>query len=219
MKLSIPSWTIVTLMLSSTLPFAPSSDAAVVAAPATVALRAPQDAVPPNPAKPDAKADAAKPAADPSKVDLRSELATLDQVWKRRTALHFLKNGKELVEGLGKVIDPTSAQAIQALLNKKTSFDELDYHLVEKIANCEQRVLNHLRGEKFRGVADLLEVMASKNYPLSVAHADLMGAVELNWRYAARKGLLDGGDSAGGSGGTAESDDTRALGRRLLGEA
>jgi len=164
---------------------------------------APPTAPPGKPEKPDA---AAKPAAD-GKVDLKSELGQLEQVFKRRTALHWLKNSKETLEALGKAIDPASAGAIQALVNKKTSFDELDYHFVEKGANCEQRVLNHLRAEKFRGVADLLEIVAGKNYPASVALADLMGMVELNWRWAAKKGLLD------------DSDETRALGRRLLGEA
>ena len=157
------------------------------------------------PAKP---AAAAKGEAKlDAKVDLRGELATLEQVWKRRTALHWLKGNKELLEALGKVIDPVSAQAIGALVGSPPRFDELDYHYVEKQDNCEERLLASLRVDQFRGVADLLEVVATKNYPASVAYADLMAQVELNWRFAAKRALLD------------DSEETRALGRRLAGEA
>jgi len=151
-------------------------------------------------------AASAPPASASVDVDLKKELSTLEQVFKRRTALHWLKQSKETLEGLAKVLDPASLASIQALVNDRVRYDELQYHLVEKLRNCEQRVLARLRGEKFRSVADLLEAVASRQYPSSVACADLMGTVELNWRWAARRGLLD------------EGDDARELGRRLVAE-
>ena len=112
---------------------------------ATFAALPAQDA--PKPAAPEKNEAAAKK----DEVELKPELATLEQVFKRRAALHWLKASKETVDALAKVIDPASAAGIQALLANQVRYDELDYHFVEKARNCEQRILNQLRGEKFRG--------------------------------------------------------------------
>src|SRR5262249_50891438 len=137
----------------------------------------------------------------------RAEVSALEQVWRRRSAFQWLKQSKETLEALAKVIDPTSAASISGLVNDKVRADELEYHYVEKTKNCEQRILNQLRLDHFRGVADLLEALAKEKYPLSAGSADLITTVELNWRFAQRKKLLD------------EGEETRELGRRLEGEA
>src|SRR5262245_61097043 len=62
--------------------------------------------------------------------------------------------------------------------------------------NCEQRILRKLRADKFQGTADLLEAMKAKSYPASAAFADLMGTVDLNFRYAQRNGLISDDEMA-----------------------
>jgi hypothetical protein len=171
----------------------------------------PPPSTPPAAAAPAKDAKEEKDGKKDEAVELKKELSTLEQVWKRRTALHWLKSSKETVEALSKVLDPTSASSIASLVKDDVRYDELQYHFVEKIRNCEQRVLAKLRNEKFRGVADLLEALASKQYPASVAYADLMGTIELNWRWAARRKLLDDGSDGA-------SEETRELARRLAGE-
>lgn len=168
---------------------------------------APPQAAPAQAAPADAKKDAAAKPADDGKVDLRAEVAALEQVWKRRTAFTWLKKSKETLEALGKAIDPTSAASIQALVNDKIRADELEYHYVEKAKNCEQRILGQLRNDHFRGVADLLEALAKESYPVSPATANLVEIIDLNWRFAQRRKLLDDGD------------EMRELGRKLSAEA
>jgi hypothetical protein len=144
-------------------------------------------AAPASDAKPEAKPDAKPDAKADGKVDLRAEVAALEQVWKRRCAFQWLKQSKETLDALAKVIDPTSAGSITGLVNDKVRADELEYHYVEKTKNCEQRILAQLRNDHFRGVADLLEALAKEKYPLSAGSANLITTVELNWRFAQRR--------------------------------
>src|SRR4029079_1114752 len=83
-------------------------------------------------------------------VDVKKECGVLADVFKHRTALHFLKNDKDAREAILKTIDPESAEQIKGLVEKDERFVELDYHFVEKIRNCEQRILNRLRLDKFQ---------------------------------------------------------------------
>ena len=128
-------------------------------------------------------------------VDVKKECGVLADVYKHRTALHFLKNEKEAREAILKTIDPEAADQIKGLVEKDERFTELDYHFVEKIRNCEQRILNRLRADKFQGVADLVEAVKDKNYPNTVAFANLLGTVDLNLRHAIRAGLVENDDS------------------------
>ena len=84
-------------------------------------------------------------------VDVKKECGVLADVYKHRTALHFLKNEKEAREAILKTIDPEAADQIKGLVEKDERFNELDYHFVEKIRNCEQRILNRLRARQVPG--------------------------------------------------------------------
>lgn len=119
-------------------------------------------------------------------VSIKSECRVLEDVWRRRTALHYLRLEKEARDATLKAIAPESAGNVRRLVEDNESFTTLDYHFVEKMKNCEQRLLNRLRADKFQGVADLLEIVKGKNYPVSEAYADLLNTVELNLRYAVR---------------------------------
>jgi hypothetical protein len=140
-------------------------------------------------------------------VDVKKECGVLADVFKHRTALHFLKNDKEAREAILKTIDPEAADQIKAIVEKDERFTELDYHFVEKIRNCEQRILFRLRADKFQGVADLVEAVKDKNYPNTVAFANLLGTVDLNLRHAIRANLVENDDSM------------KESGRRLTAEA
>jgi cysteine peptidase C11 family protein/helix-hairpin-helix protein len=101
-----------------------------------------------------------------------------------------LQNEKEAREAIFKAIDPESAGQVKQLVEKDEAFTDLDYHFLEKIKNCEQRILNRLRADKFNGVEDLLEAVKEKKYPNSAAFANLLNTVEMNFRYAQRKGIV-----------------------------
>jgi hypothetical protein len=140
-------------------------------------------------------------------VEVKKECAVLADVYKHRTALHFLKLEKDAREAILKTIDPEAADQIKALVEKPERFTELDYHFVEKIKNCEQRILNRLRADRFQGVADLVEAVKDKKYPQTVAFANLLGTVDLNLRHATRAGLVD------------DDEAMKESGRRLTSEA
>jgi hypothetical protein len=123
-------------------------------------------------------------------VNLKKECGVLEDVFRHRAALNYLKNEKEAREAIFKTIDPESANAIKSFVEREEGFTELDYHFAEKTRNCEIRILNRLRADKFQGVADLLEAVKGKNYPMSAAYANLMNTVELNFRYAVRNKLV-----------------------------
>ncbi len=127
-------------------------------------------------------------------VDLRKECGVLGDVFRHRTALHFLRNDKEARDAILKTIDPESANSVRSFVEKDERFTELDYHFVEKMRNCEQRILNRLRADRFQGLADFLEAVKEKAYPQSVPFANLVETVELNARWAARSGRLDKDD-------------------------
>lgn len=152
----------------------------------------------PAPASAEDGSKAAKPEdLKPTKaVDIRKECKALEEVFRRRLALHHLKNAQDVREAVLKTIDPDSAASIKGLVDRDERFAELDYHFLEKIRNCEQRILNRLREDRFHGVADLLEAVAKKEHPVGAAFANLLSTVELNQRWAARKGLAATDDSA-----------------------
>jgi hypothetical protein len=128
-------------------------------------------------------------------VDIKKECAVLEDVARRRSALRFLKLEKEAREAALKTIDPDSANAVRRLVENDQSYRELDYHFVEKIKNCELRILNRLRADKFQGLADLLEALKGREHPKSAAFANLAGVVDLNYRFAVRKGLVEVDDA------------------------
>src|SRR5262249_49040799 len=72
----------------------------------------------------------------------------------------------------------------------------LDYHYLEKMRNCEQRILNRLRLDKFNGIEDLLEILKDKKFPNTAAYANLLNTVEMNFRFALRKGLISDAEFA-----------------------
>jgi DNA uptake protein ComE-like DNA-binding protein len=127
----------------------------------------------------------------PKEVVIKKECGVLEDVFKHRSALHYLKNDKDAREAILKTIDPESANAVKSFLERDERFTELDYHYGEKIKNSEARILERLRSDKFQGVADLLEAVKSKQYPASVAFANLMNTVELNFRYGVRNKLVN----------------------------
>ena len=124
-------------------------------------------------------------------VTIKKELELLGKVFRRRLLLHYLKEEKEQREATLKQLAPESAAAVKKLLEKDSSFKRLDYHFLEKIGNCERRLLAQLRHDKFQGVEDLLEFIADQKYPNTAAYARLMGTVEMNFRYARRKELVN----------------------------
>lgn len=124
-------------------------------------------------------------------VNIKKECGTLEEVFRHRAALQFLKNDKDARDAILKTIDPDSANAIRSFIDREEGFTELDYHFTEKIKNSEARILERLRSDKFQGVADLLEVVKGKQYPVSAAYANLMNTVELNFRWAVRNKLVN----------------------------
>jgi hypothetical protein len=182
------------------------SCAAVCSGQATTQPSGAQDA----PASQPADAGKVTPPSDKrasKDVDVKKECAVLADVFKHRTALHYLKNEKDAREAILKTIDPEAAEQIKALVEKDERFTELDYHFVEKVRNCEQRILNRLRLDAFQGVADLVEAVKDRSYPHSVAFANLLGTVELNLRHAVRSHLAD------------DDEAMKESGRRLTAEA
>ena len=138
-------------------------------------------------------------AKDPNEKDtvkIKGELQLLGKVFRRRLLLHYLKEEKEQREAVLKQLASESAAAIKRLLEKDSSFKRLDYHFLEKIGNCERRLLAQLRHDKFQGVEDLLEFIADQKYPNTAAYARLMGTVEMNFHYARRKELVSLDDFA-----------------------
>lgn len=129
-------------------------------------------------------------------VDIRTECKVLEDVFRRRTMLHYLKSvEKEAKEAIFKSLDPRSSAAIKEIVEKEKNSIELDYHFVEKIKNCEQRILGKLRTDKFQGISDLLEAVSKKTHPISAGFANLMTTVDLNLRYALRRGVVEMDDA------------------------
>jgi hypothetical protein len=150
------------------------------------------------------------PASDKKaskEVDIKKECGVLADVFKHRAALHYLKNEKDAREAILKTIDSEAAEQIKGLIEKEERFTELDYHYVEKVKNCEQRILHRLRADKFQGIADLVEIVKDKAYPHTVALANLLETVDLNFRHAVRASLVDTDDAM------------KEAGRRLMSEA
>jgi len=133
---------------------------------------------------------------DKNHVEIRKELQLLDKVFRRRLLLHYLKQEKEKRDAVLKELAPDSAASIKALLEKESKFKQLDYHFLEKMENCKTRLLSQLWKDKFQGVEDLLEFVRDKKHPNTAAYASLMGTVEMNFRYARRKKLIDDEDFA-----------------------
>ncbi len=142
--------------------------------------------------EPGAKAE----KSDKDVVQIKKELQLLEKVAKRRLLLHFLKAEKDTRGAALGELAPESAGTVRRLFEKDAAFKQLDYHLLEKMENCEKRLLAQLRNDKFQGVEDLLEFVADKKHPDSAIYARLMGTVELNFRYARRKDLIAKDDFA-----------------------
>jgi hypothetical protein len=187
--------------------------AAVAQEPPAPAPAAPADAPAASPPATD------KPPADPEsekkatkEVRIKAECAVLEDVFRHRSALHYLKSEKEPREAILKGIDPESASQVRRLIDKDENFNELDYHFIEKTKNCEQRILNRLRIDAFNGVDDLLEVVKGKSYPVSAAYANLLNTVEMNFRFAQRKGLITDAEFAKAVGPRLTSEQVRVNG-------
>jgi|GEM_PF-5099966 len=149
---------------------------------------------PAPPAQSTAKAEAEK--KDDGVVKIKQELQLLEKVSKRRLLLHYLREDKDAREAVLKGLAPESAGAVKRLLEKDSAFKQLDYHLLEKMENCEKRLLAQLRNDKFQGTEDLLEFVADKKHPGTAPYARLMATVELNFRYARRQTLIEKEDFA-----------------------
>ncbi|MBI4882139.1 MAG: helix-hairpin-helix domain-containing protein, partial [Planctomycetes bacterium] len=161
---------------------------------AFAALHALAAAQPAEEATPPAPADDLTKA--PAEVVIKRELKVYEQVFQRRLAMHFLRDDAAARDALLADLDPSSASSIRQLAADESSFRNLDYHFVEKRRNCEQRVLARLRTDGFEGIEDLLEVVKDKKFPESAAFADLLNIVEMNFRYALRKGLISDAEFA-----------------------
>lgn len=148
-----------------------------------------QDAPPaPETAKPEAAKD--KLDAPPKDVEIKAEMRLIEEVAKRRAAMHFLKNDPGARDAILKPLDPTSARNIRSLIESDENFTNLDYHFLEKVRNGENRVLAKLRKDGFQGVEDVLEGVKDKKFPNSAVFADLLYTVEMNFRFALRKSLI-----------------------------
>jgi hypothetical protein len=165
-----------------------------------------------QPAPQDAAASQPADKRATKEVDVKKECAVLADVFRHRSALHYLKLEKEAREAILKTIDGESADQVKGLVEKDERFTELDYHFVEKVRNCEQRILNRLRLDRFQGIADLVEAVKDKSYPQTVAFANLLGTVELNLRHAIRSGLVEQDDAMKESARQLAAEDVRARG-------
>lgn len=143
------------------------------------------------PAAEDASTDKDKPS-----VTIKKELKHLEQVSKRRMLLHYLKTNKTQRDAALKDLAPDSASQIKRLLERDKAFKQLDYHLQEKMANCEARLLNQLRKDRFQGVEDVLEFLRDKKHPHTAVFANLIGVIDMNYQYARRKKLVGTEDFA-----------------------
>lgn len=160
--------------------------------PAAAPAQAPPSGGPVTPGG-DAKKDemAEDLTAAPKDVNIRRELKVMEEVYRRRLALNYLKNAdKPARDAILKDLDPQSSAAITRLVDDVSSFTNLDYHYLEKIKNCENRLLHRLRKDEFQGIEDLLEAVKDKTYPNSAAYANLLNTVEMNFRFALRKNLI-----------------------------
>ncbi len=170
--------------------------------------QAPQ--TPPSPAPAPAPATNAPATATPApgaekaedlqktskEVKIKTELATLEEVFKRRLALLYLKNEKPARDAALKDLDPASTAQINQLLDDTSTYTNLEYHYVEKIKNCEARLLHRLRADSFQGIEDVLEVVKDKKFPASAAYSNLLNTLEMNYRFAMRKGLISDAEFA-----------------------
>lgn len=130
-----------------------------------------------------------------SKVDLKSELRVLGDVFKRRMALLKLKKAQDS-DKLKEMFPDIPEDVVNRIrsVTRDQTYKLLTYHYVERAKNAEVRILQKLRADKFEGIQDLLEFVEQKKYPSSVAYANLMNILDLNFIYARRKGLIEDGD-------------------------
>lgn len=126
------------------------------------------------------------------KVDLKSELNVLGNVFKRRMALIKLKKvqGEDKLKEFFPDVPADVVNRIRSVTRDET-YKLLTYHYVERAKNAETRILQKLRADKFEGIQDLLEFVEKKKYPSSVAYANLMNMLEINFIYARRKGMIE----------------------------
>ena len=123
-------------------------------------------------------------------IRIRAECEAIESAFRRRTALHWLRGEATAREAILREADPQSAGSVRSLVDDERRFTELDYHFIEKIRNCENRILNRLRVDRFQGTEDVLEAVRGKDYPVSAAWANLLRTVALNFRLASRRGLI-----------------------------
>ncbi|MEN6428379.1 MAG: clostripain-related cysteine peptidase [Phycisphaerales bacterium] len=152
----------------------------------------------PTPAQePAAKvADPNEKAKDKDQVKIKDELQLLGKVFQKRLLLHYLKDDEGQRQAALKGLASQSAGAVKRLFEDDAEFKRLDYHLAEKVKNCERRLLAQLRRDKFQGVEDLLEFVTDRKFPETAAYAPLMGTVDVNFRWARRKELIGKDDFA-----------------------
>ncbi len=130
------------------------------------------------------------------KVSIHRELLTYEEIFRRRLALHFLRADAAARNQILSGLDPSSKSAIERLVTNDRRFKNLDYHFIERRRNAEDRILAKLRRDGFQGIEDVLEVVRDKKFPDSAAFADLLNLLEMNFRWALRKGLIDDEDFA-----------------------
>lgn len=130
------------------------------------------------------------------KVDLQRELKTYREIFRRRLALHYLRNEASARSQILSELDPVSKSTIKSLVENNRRFKNLDYHFLERRRNAEDRILAKLRLDGFQGIEDVLEAVRDLKFPESAAFADLLNLVELNFRWALRKGIIQDEDFA-----------------------
>lgn len=141
-------------------------------------------------------ADAEEPSKDADEknaIDLKAELGVLGSVYKRRMALLWLKHlqDEDKLDSMFPKTPDDVVSKIRSVVASESNYKQLAYHYVERARNAEVRILQKLRQDKFEGVQDLLESMEQKSFPASVAYANLMNVLELNFIYSRRKGIVD----------------------------
>ena len=153
-------------------------------------------------------------AMEGADVDLMSELSILGEAFQRRMALIQLKKHAEEA-GLRPMfpeIPSSVVDDIGSLVGNEDMCKLLMYHYVERAKNAEVRILQKLRQDKFEGIQDLLEYVQEEKYPSSVAYANLMNVLDLNFIYARRKGIVDDEDFVKEVGAKLNSETTRIQG-------
>jgi hypothetical protein len=154
-----------------------------------------QEATPREPPAANA-ADPNEKGKDKDQVKIKAELQLLDKVYQKRLLLRYLKDDEGVRKSVVDALTPRSGDAVRRIIEDDADFKRLDYHLAEKIENCQRRLLAQLRKDKFQGIEDLLEFVTDRKFPENAAYAPLMSTVDMNFRYALRKGLIGKDDFA-----------------------